>query len=113
VIIEGLATGADTLAGLVARELGCRLETFPAQWEIYGGAAGNIRNTQMLNVGIPDRVEAFHDHITSSRGTADMIKQALKAGLPVVLHHATRSARVLWIRVPSKKSGKPVEIGLE
>lgn len=112
VIIEGMAPGADTLAGHIARQLGCELLEFPARWGQFGAAAGNIRNEQMLNEGTPDCVHAFHDDITKSRGTADMIRLALRAKLPVWLHHQNGGSLVQWIVVPTKKSGHPVRIGL-
>lgn len=82
-IIHGAARGADSLADFIGHNLGCRVEPFPAQWEKYHRAAGPIRNTQMLVEGKPDRVLAFHRDIAHSKGTADMVKQALKAHLPV------------------------------
>lgn len=52
------------------RELRCRLE---------GKAAGPIRNQRMLDDGKPDRVLAF----PGGRGTANMVKLAKAAGVPV------------------------------
>lgn len=82
-IIEGEARGADTLARLVGESLGWPVERFPAEWDRYGKAAGPIRNQQMLSEGKPDLVLAFHVDINSSRGTADMVRRAEKAGIPV------------------------------
>lgn len=112
VLIEGAARGADSIGGKIGVQRGCQVIRFPAQWNTYDAAAGNLRNTQMLDEGTPEIVHAFHNNIEASRGTADMVKQALHAKLPVILHHATGSSRVLWIVVPSKKSGLPVRIGL-
>jgi len=39
----------------------------------------------MLTEGRPDMVLAFHDSITSSKGTANMIRIAKLAGVPVKL----------------------------
>lgn len=83
VIIEGEARGADALARNVANALRVRVEPYPAQWETHGKAAGPIRNQQMLDVGCPQLVYAFHDFILNSRGTKDMCLRAAKAGLPV------------------------------
>ena len=85
VIIEGDARGADRMAGEIAKELKIPLEVYPADWNQYGKAAGPIRNTQMLKEGKPDKVLAFHDDIDSSKGTAHMVKIALKAGIPVLI----------------------------
>lgn len=52
---------------------------YPADWEKHGRAAGPIRNEKMLIVGTPDMVLAF----PGGRGTADMIRKAEAAGLPV------------------------------
>lgn len=83
-VIHGGAKGADTLAGSVATELGFPVAVVEAQWEIYGRGAGPIRNKVMLGYR-PDLVIAFHENITASKGTANMINQAKKAGIPVEL----------------------------
>lgn len=85
VVIHGAAQGADSIAGRVAKELGFEVLPFPAKWDRYGRAAGPIRNTQMLNEGLPDIVYAFHTNIEASKGTADMVRQAKKSGVPVVV----------------------------
>lgn len=96
VVIHGDARGADTLAGLAARQM-CgyehpkeqvddntpKLEVYPAQWDKFGRAAGPIRNQQMLDEGKPDLVLAFHADIENSKGTKDMVNRARKAGIPV------------------------------
>ncbi len=84
VVIEGEAPGADTLAREAAECLNVTVEPYPAKWDQFGKAAGPIRNKQMLDEGKPDFVLAFLDRPESeSKGTANMIKQAQKAGLPV------------------------------
>jgi hypothetical protein len=85
VIIHGGASGADSLSGVVGREFGFTIRSFPAQWDKYGKAAGPVRNTQMLREGQPDIILAFHENIESSKGTKNMITQARKAALPVKL----------------------------
>ena len=82
-VIEGEARGADRLARTAAYALGIGVAAFPAQWNTYGRSAGMIRNQQMLDEGKPDMVLAFHDNILSSKGTADMVRRAKQAGLPV------------------------------
>jgi hypothetical protein len=85
VIIEGDANGADKMAGKLASGMdGVCVEVYPAQWSKYGRAAGPKRNQQMLNTGI-DKVLAFHNNILASRGTADMIRRARKAGIPTFI----------------------------
>jgi len=79
-IIEGGARGADTLALIVATELGIPVIEFPADWIKYGGAAGPIRNRQMLSEGKPGLVVAFHNNILKSKGTRDMVRIARAEG---------------------------------
>lgn len=96
-IIEGCARGADKMAGHEwAVDIGrtsssapapIYVEHYPALWDKHGKAAGPIRNQQMLDEGKPDAVIAFHKDIASSRGTADMVRRARKAGIPVWIPH--------------------------
>src|SRR5215469_3620742 len=82
-IIHGAARGADQMAHALARDLGLAVMPFPADWVRYGRAAGPVRNRQMLLEGRPDLVLAFHNNLSESRGTADMVRRARKAGIPV------------------------------
>lgn len=87
-VVEGEALGADALSRSVA-ELNCDLpvDPFPANWDLYGKAAGPIRNTQMLRErGGADGVVAFHRNIEQSKGTANMVQQARKAAIPVWIY---------------------------
>lgn len=79
VIIHGDADGADTLAGDWAHMNYVSCWKFPANWSKYPKAAGPIRNKKMLVDGKPDLVIAF----PGGKGTANMIKQAQEAGVPV------------------------------
>lgn len=83
IVIEGEANGADILGRQVAEELGLKVLKYPADWNRYGKAAGQIRNTQMLIEGKPNIVFAFHNNISQSKGTKDMITKANKAGIIV------------------------------
>lgn len=78
-IIHGGASGADWLAGQFARYANIQVSEYPADWKKHGRAAGPIRNKQMLDEGKPDLVVAF----PGGRGTADMVRQATKAGIHV------------------------------
>jgi len=81
-LIEGEASGADSIAREVAEEMGIPVKSYPAEWDRYGNAAGAIRNSQMLKTEKPDLVGAFHDELWSkSRGTLDMVKKSTKAGI--------------------------------
>ena len=79
-VIVGGARGADTLAEVAALALGMRVEVFYANWEKYGKSAGVRRNQEMLDSGI-DCVIAF----AGGRGTADMVRRALNAGVTVYM----------------------------
>lgn len=83
VVISGGANGADSLAARSAGRQGVELMEFPADWGTHGKAAGPIRNQRMLDEGKPDVVWAFTDDLEASRGTADMVRRARKAGVPV------------------------------
>lgn len=78
-VIHGAARGADMLADKVARSRRCTVESYPADWEQHGKAAGPIRNQQMLDEGRPSLVIAFGQ----GKGTDDMVRRAVKAGLKV------------------------------
>ena len=78
-IIHGDAPGADRLAATIAADYGYRVESYPADWDGHGKAAGPIRNQQMLDAGA-DLVIAF----PGGRGTADMSNRAQRAGVPVL-----------------------------
>jgi hypothetical protein len=85
VLIEGDARGADRLAGILAKAHGWELEVYPADWHRHGRTAGPRRNARMLRQGHPERVIACTDDLTGSRGTADMVRRARGAGLPVLV----------------------------
>jgi hypothetical protein len=80
VLIHGGAKGADTLSGLwaAARQVS-DVRVYEADWETHGRGAGPIRNKLMLTDGQPHVIIAFE----GGNGTADMIRQGKKAGIPV------------------------------
>lgn len=79
-IISGMAPGADSYAAEWAQRFGFPLHKFHADWKTHGKAAGPIRNQRMLDEGKPDLVVAF----PGGRGTADMVRRARSAGVPVM-----------------------------
>jgi len=85
VIIEGECRGADRISREIAKVYGLEVLKFPAKWNQYRKAAGPIRNKEMLDKGKPDQVFAFHDNISGSKGTKNMIDQACKRGIPVTI----------------------------
>lgn len=80
IIIHGGAPGADALAQEWVEVFGGRQRIFPADWTLYGKAAGPIRNQRMLDEGKPELVVAF----PGGSGTADMVRRARKAGVEVI-----------------------------
>ena len=79
VVVHGGARGADALVAEAAGAKGHPIEVFHADWDTHGKAAGPIRNQQMLDAGA-DFVIAF----PGGRGTADMVRRAREAGVPVI-----------------------------
>lgn len=80
-------TGADPIAELFARDFGWNIERYPANWNLYGRAAGPIRNGQMVGMGA-DICLAFI--INNSRGSTGTIDLCRKQGIPVVVHTMSR-----------------------
>ena len=78
-VIHGCAPGADYIAEMWAANAEIPVLQFPARWRHYGPGAGPIRNSQMLDEGKPDAVLAA----PGGDGTADMIRKALVAGIPI------------------------------
>jgi len=79
VVIQGGASGADELAAKWAAANGVNTITYAAEWDKHGRAAGPKRNQAMLEKEKPDGVVAF----PGGSGTADMIRRAEAAGVPV------------------------------
>ena len=76
-IVSGCAKGADTFGELVAEKLKISVKKFPANWELYGKAAGTIRNEQMANYA--DICILF----PGGKGTNDMCNRAKQHGLKI------------------------------
>jgi len=83
-VIEGEQRGADKIAAEAGRFHDVTVLGFPAEWDRYGKAAGRIRNRQMLKEGKPTLVVFFHNNLRESKGTKDMVKIAVAAGVPVL-----------------------------
>lgn len=79
-IIQGGASGADTLAALWAYYNGIPYKEYKADWSKYGKAAGTIRNETMLLDSNPDLVIAF----PGGSGTSHMIRFARNEGYNVI-----------------------------
>ena len=77
-VIVGDAAGADYLVRRWCQALRIPHRVYEARWAEYGRAAGPLRNQQMVEAG-PDLVVAF----PGGAGTADMVRRAEAAGIPV------------------------------
>lgn len=88
-VIHGAARGADSLASWWASSRQVQQEAFEVtsdDWNMYGKAAGHLRNTRMLDF----LLDGSHGEVgivafPGGRGTANMIGQAEKRGVLVWL----------------------------
>ncbi|MAT51414.1 MAG: hypothetical protein CMK32_09560 [Porticoccaceae bacterium] len=80
-VVCGGAQGADECGRNWAILNSIPVKMFPANWTDHGRAAGPIRNREMAAYG--DRLIAFWDG--QSRGTKNMIEEAKKQGLEVIV----------------------------
>lgn len=78
-IISGGARGIDALAKSIAKELGIQFLELRPNYAKYGKTAPLIRNAAIISMA--DRVLAVWDF--TSRGTAHVIAQCIKEGVPV------------------------------
>jgi hypothetical protein len=81
IIIQGGAPGADEVAVDWAIINGVKYLTYDADWKKYKRAAGPIRNQRIIDEGKPDLLLAF----PGNKGTADMIRRAVAANIPVTM----------------------------
>ena len=91
-LIEGECKGADVIAREEAEKLGYTLLNrdkdttgFPAERSKYHQRAEAVRNAEMIKVGKPDLVVAFHQKHTESGGTQNMINLSRSMNIPVIL----------------------------
>lgn len=78
-IVSGRCRGADLLGEHYASEKRFLLTFFEAKWSEYGRRAGPMRNAQMASYA--DALIALWDG--KSKGTKNMIDEALKAGISI------------------------------
>lgn len=98
ILVHGDAKGIDSIAAHVAKsEFGLdphedikRFPVSPMEWRVFGTKAGPMRNQKMVDfvsgwVARGDEAVclAFHDNFHQKTGTADCIRRAKAAGIPV------------------------------
>lgn len=86
-IISGGAPGADTMAIQAAHNQGVHCARVDALWHKHRTAAGPMRNAAMLKLR-PHLIFAFHEDLSRSRGTRDMLAKGLRAGVRCI--HVSR-----------------------
>lgn len=93
VLIHGACRGADMKAEVWAKAFEVPYYGFPARFKTgeAGPGEGPIRNQRMLDEARPTMVVAFHDDLAASKGTADMVRRAKEAGVPV--YHFTSDGK--------------------
>jgi hypothetical protein len=79
VVHGGCPRGADAITHALLKG---NCDVFKADWDTYGKAAGHIRNRAMAEAGA-DLCVAFWDG--KSRGTKNMIEEARRVGIPVLV----------------------------
>ena len=82
VIISGGARGADLLAKKYAENKNLLYIEFTPNWDMFGKAAGPIRNTEIVKSA--DLLIAFWNGISS--GTKDSITKAEAKGIKVFIY---------------------------
>ena len=84
-LIHGGCRGLDELAAKCAKQRSWQVLTIPADWNLYGKAAGPIRNGQILDMS-PRLVLLFHNDIEKSKGTKNMMSQCMARNIPYLLY---------------------------
>lgn len=85
-LISGGARGVDRVAEQYAKQRSLMTLIYNADWNMHGKSAGMIRNQQIVDAA--DKIVAFWDGV--SRGTADTIAKAQKAGKAIEVYVARR-----------------------
>jgi hypothetical protein len=88
-VVHGGCSGIDMICDKIARQRGYNVVVYRAEWNVYGRAAGPIRNKLMIQhlLNYDDvRLLAFHPDIESSRGTKNMIELAVQYNIAYQLY---------------------------
>lgn len=83
-LIHGGGRGAEQLASGVAKRLGMKEREFKSDVKNFGQAAVAVRNHDMLTRGKPTVVAYFHNNLSKSRATAELVREARGLGITVV-----------------------------
>ena len=79
-LLHGGARGADRLIEQAARSLAWPVEVIPAEWGLYGRAAGPLRNglllRRALEVATSAQVSVLVVAFPGASGTASLVRQA-------------------------------------
>lgn len=100
IVVQGGANGADAAARVWvdftrAQGYPVELETWDANWDAHGKAAGPIRNKAMVEAGATEVVAFVNEckdrrcrrhGVHGTHGATNCVKLAKQAGIPVVLH---------------------------
>lgn len=84
-IVQGGCKGADSIAAQLATSMQFEVRTYPAEWKMYGKYAGPKRNQQMIDSEPIAYAYVFHEDITSSKGSKDMVKRLEKHNIPYTI----------------------------
>ncbi|MBR4868132.1 MAG: DUF2493 domain-containing protein [Clostridia bacterium] len=87
IFVSGGCRGADALGERYAKKNGYPIERYPADWKVFGKAAGPIRNKKMAEIA--DYIICFWDE--KSKGTKSMIDCARKAKKPIRIKRITNN----------------------
>lgn len=82
VVLSGCANGVDILGEKWAKENGIPVESYPADWKLFGRSAGKVRNSVMATKA--EALVAVWDG--RSPGTEHMIEVAGTNGLTVFVY---------------------------
>jgi 3-keto-L-gulonate-6-phosphate decarboxylase len=80
-VIQGGASGADSLAKIYALNHSIESKTYMADWKTHGRAAGPIRNRKMLEENSDATVVAF----PGGAGTRNCVMTAKELGMKIII----------------------------
>jgi hypothetical protein len=82
-LCQGGASGADRFAKVWAESRGVACQTFVADWDAHGNAAGPMRNKRMCDYVASREGRKMLLALPGNRGTADCVGKFLAAGIEV------------------------------